>query len=105
LPNVALRENGKDKSGFFLFDKIGITYFILALVSLTATTKNNTVKGILKAKMTPVVMVPNSGLPDDNSNTEPTAAIAVIHEPNNNTPLFGVTIFTPDIYQFLILRV
>jgi hypothetical protein len=80
-------------------------HFILALVSLTATIKNNTVKGILTVKMTPVVMVPNSGFPDDNSNTEPTAAIAVIHDPNNNTPLLGVTVFTPKIEQLLILSV
>lgn len=35
--------------------------------------------------------VPQSGVPEDNSNTEPTAAIAAIHDVAKNTPLFGVT--------------
>ena len=71
--------------------------FIFALVSLTARINNKMVAGILKAKIIPVVMVPNSGLPDDNSNIEPTPAMAAIHDPNKNTPLFGVTVFTPDV--------
>jgi hypothetical protein len=48
------------------------------------------VKGILAARMEPVIIVPSSGTPDESSKTEPTPAIAVIQEPSNNTPLLGV---------------
>lgn len=53
--------------------------------------------------MTPVLKFPKSGVPDDNSNIDPTPAIAVIHDPNKNTPLFGVTIFTPYLKQLSML--
>ena len=64
---------------------------MLALVSFTANKNKKMVKGILAAKMEPVVRVPSSGTPDDSSKTEPTPAIAVIQELSNNTPLLGVT--------------
>jgi hypothetical protein len=51
------------------------------------------VKGILAANMMPVLALPKSGVPEDSSKTQPTAAIAVKQEPINNTPLFGVTLF------------
>lgn len=37
-----------------------------------------------------VVDVPKSGLPDDSSKTEPTAAIAATQEPSRKIPLLGV---------------
>jgi hypothetical protein len=43
-------------------------------------------------------MPPNSGLPEDNSKTDPTAAIAVIQHNSKHTPLLGVIeimVFTP----------
>jgi hypothetical protein len=64
----------------------------LALVSCTALQKRIPVKGILPARIIPVVTFPHSGIPDESSKIEPTAAIAVIQDPSNNTPLFGVTI-------------
>lgn len=67
-----------------------MSYLILAFVSLTAARKNIIVRGILRAKMIAVFWVPKSGCPDVSSKTEPTAAIAVMHDPANNKPLFGV---------------
>jgi hypothetical protein len=68
---------------------------MLALVSCTAAQKNNPVKGMLAARMIPVVTFPSSGIPEDSSNTEPTPAIAAIQDPNKYTPLFGVILVTP----------
>jgi hypothetical protein len=67
----------------------------LALVSCTAAQKKIPVRGIQAAKMRLVGVVPRSGVPDDNSNTQPTAAIAAIQDPIKNTPLFGVTSIHP----------
>jgi hypothetical protein len=61
-----------------------------ALASLTAAKKKKTTKGTLRAKITPVTQIPNCGCPDDNSNTDPTAAIAATHDPPKYAPLFGV---------------
>jgi hypothetical protein len=63
---------------------------MLARASLTATMKNNTVRGMLKARIMAVVWTPKSGCPELSSNTEPTAAIAVTQELPKNKPLFGV---------------
>lgn len=57
------------------------------------------VNGMANAKMMLVVKAPNWGVPEDSSNTEPTAAIAATQEPPNNTPLFGVTVAYLDILQ------
>ena len=49
---------------------------------------------MLAAKIIPVVMLPNSGCPEDNSKTEPTPAIAVIQQSAKQMPLLiviGVT--------------
>jgi hypothetical protein len=43
------------------------------------------------AKIARVVDTPKSGSPEDNSNIEPTAAIAAIEHKPKNAPLFGVT--------------
>ena len=42
-----------------------------------------------------VVVFPKSGVPEESSKTEPTAAIALIQAPNKNTPLLGVTMVIP----------
>ncbi len=64
---------------------------MLALVSCTATQKNNTVAGILPNKIAVVVVLPSSGCPDDSSKTQPTAAIAATQERSRRIPLLGVT--------------
>jgi hypothetical protein len=64
---------------------------MLARVSCTAAQNNRAVRGILAKSMAVVTVEPNSGSPEDNSKTQPTAAIAVIQEINKKTPLFGVT--------------
>jgi len=63
---------------------------MLALASLTAATKNNPVRGILKIKVIAVAVTPQSGCPELSSKIEPTAAIAVTQDPPRNKPLFGV---------------
>ena len=63
---------------------------MLALASLTATIKNNPVRGILKTKVMIVAGTPQLGCAEPSSNTEPTAAIAVTQAPPKNKPLFGV---------------
>ena len=73
-----------------IFQKIN-TYFILALVSLTAAINNKTVNGILAIKIIVVFVLPKSGLPEVNSKAEPTPAIAVIQHINKNKQLIGVT--------------
>ena len=45
--------------------------------------------------MIPVVKFPSSGVPEESSKIEPTPAIAAMQQPNNNTPLFGVTLIAP----------
>jgi hypothetical protein len=72
-------------------------YFWLALASATAAKKQITVTGVLNPKMTLVVSVPKSGLPEVSSKIEPTAAIAATHEPSNSAPLFGVRITSPSL--------
>jgi hypothetical protein len=47
------------------------------------------------ARIAPVVVLPKSGVPEESSKTEPTAAIALTQEPNKNTPLLGVTVIIP----------
>ena len=49
-----------------------------------------TVIGMAATKIPPVVAIPNSGLPEAISNTEPTAAIAEIEAPSKQKPVFGV---------------
>ncbi len=71
---------------------------MLARASLTAATKNNPVRGILKAKIIEVIWTPKSGCPELNSNTEPTAAIAVTQELPRKKPLFGVKYTTRPPY-------
>jgi hypothetical protein len=41
--------------------------------------------------MAVVTPVPQSGVPEDSSKIEPTAAIAATQEPAKNSPLLGVT--------------
>jgi hypothetical protein len=43
---------------------------------LTAVKNKNIVSGIVAAKILPVTAIPNSGVPELSSNTDPTAAIA-----------------------------
>lgn len=64
---------------------------MLALVSCTAIQKKMAVRGILPNKIAVVVVLPNSGCPDDSSNTQPTAAIAATQERSKRIPLLGVT--------------
>jgi hypothetical protein len=42
-----------------------------------------------------VVVFPKSGVPEESSKIEPTAAMALRQEPNKNTPLLGVTMVNP----------
>jgi hypothetical protein len=44
------------------------------------------------ARIALVVVFPKSGVPEESSKIEPTAAIALRQDPNKNTPLLGVTI-------------
>ncbi|MBF2006567.1 hypothetical protein PCC6912_39010 [Chlorogloeopsis fritschii PCC 6912] len=87
----------KGEISFFLFpinSKPDAYLLILALASLTAAKKNNPVSGMLNAKIIAVVWLPKSGCPEVSSKTEPTAAIAAMHEQARNKPLFGVIVFT-----------
>lgn len=52
--------------------------------------------GMLRAKISVVVVLPSSGCPEESSNTEPTAAIAVIQHKTKQIPLFGVIGVTGD---------
>jgi hypothetical protein len=72
------------------------SYFILARVSLTAAQNRIAVRGIQATKIPVVRELPNSGIPELNSNTEPTAAIAAMQEPSKKTPLLGVTVCSPQ---------
>lgn len=65
---------------------------MFALASLTAAIKAMTPAGMLKAKMMAVGAVPQSGLPEESSNMEPTAAIAVKQAIPKYAPLLGVII-------------
>ena len=67
-----------------------IIYLIFALASITARTKAVIVAGILIARIIAVLVCPNCGIPEDNSNTQPTLAIAVIQERSSKTLLLGV---------------
>jgi hypothetical protein len=71
---------------------------MLARASLTAATKNNPVRGMLKAKIMAVVCTPKSGCPELSSKTEPTAAIAATQELAKKNPLFGVKYTTQSPY-------
>jgi hypothetical protein len=62
------------------------------LALLTAVKNRNAVRGMVAAKMPPVTNMPNSGAPEEISNTEPTAAIAEIDEPSKHKPVLGVYI-------------
>jgi hypothetical protein len=78
----------------------------LALVSCTAIQNRIAVRGILAAKIKPVTMLPSSGLPEDSSKTEPTAAIALMQHKSKHIPLLGVIeiIFVNScIYQLNLL--
>jgi hypothetical protein len=46
--------------------------------------------GILRAKIRPVVVFPNSGCPEESSKTEPTPAIADIQHKSRHIPLLTV---------------
>jgi len=74
-----------------------LNYFMLARVSWTAIQKKMAVNGVLPNKMAVVVVLPSSGCPDDNSKTQPTAAIAAIQERSRRIPLLGVTENLPPI--------
>lgn len=50
---------------------------------------------MLAANIIAVTDTPSSGVPEESSKIEPTAAIAVIQEPIKNKPLFGVIYFRP----------
>jgi len=91
-------------SRFHNFTKIRVSrkiyplnYFMLARVSWTAIQKKIAVNGVLANKMAVVVVLPSSGCPDDNSKTQPTAAIAAIQERSRRIPLLGVTENLPPI--------
>jgi hypothetical protein len=57
--------------------KYEMDYSILARASLTAAIKATTPDGMLRANMTAVGATPQSGSPEDSSNMQPTAAIAL----------------------------
>ncbi len=69
-----------------------LAIYMFALASLTAAMKAMTPAGMLKAKMIAVGAVPQSGLPEESSNMEPTAAIAVKQAIPKYAPLLGVII-------------
>jgi hypothetical protein len=71
---------------------------MLAFASLTAAKKNNPVSGMLNPRIMAVTWTPKSGCPEPSSKIEPTAAIAVTHEPPRNNPLFGVKYTTRPPY-------
>jgi hypothetical protein len=71
-------------------------HYIFARASLTAAIKAAMPAGMLKAKITAVGAVPQSGSPEDSSNIEPTAAIAVKQAIAKYAPLLGVTNFSPN---------
>ena len=58
--------------------------------NLIAPKKLSAAAGKLSAKIIVVAVLPSSGVPEVNSNTEPTAAIAAIQESPRNNMLFGV---------------
>lgn len=66
-------------------------------MSCTAIQNNRPVRGIEAARIAPVIVVPNSGLPEDSSKTEPTAAIAVIQQSAKQIPLLMVIDITKKI--------
>jgi hypothetical protein len=73
----------------------------LFLASFTASTNAQTLRG-KQATNTPVVKaLPQSGAPDVNSKTQPTAAIAATQEIPKNTLLFGVII----IYSLRVFKI
>lgn len=56
--------------------------------------------GALSAKIIPVLRTPKSGVPDESSKMEPTAAIAATQDPARRMPLLGVMIIvTPPVSQ------
>ena len=61
-------------------------------MSATANQKQINVRGTLPAKIKLVVICPNWGFPELNSNIEPTPAIAKTQDNNSKNPLFGVII-------------
>jgi len=65
-------------------------YSVLAF--RTAKKKHIAVRGMVIARMIPVLRLPRSGSPEVSSNTEPTAAIALMQEPARNKPLIGVNV-------------
>jgi hypothetical protein len=69
-----------------------MNYELCFRASATADRKQMTQTGALSAKIIPVVVVPKSGVPDESSNTQPTAAIAATQEPARKMPLLGVMI-------------
>ena len=70
-----------------------IEAYILARASLTAAIKARIPAGMLSARITAVGAVPQSGSPEDSSNIEPTAAIAVKQAMPKYAPLLGVKDF------------
>jgi hypothetical protein len=57
---------------------------------LTAVINKKAVRGIDAAKILPVTAIPNSGVPELSSNTDPTAAIAEMEAPSRQIPVKGV---------------
>jgi len=77
---------------------------MLARASLTAAKNAVMPAGMLRAKMTAVGAVPQSGSPEDSSNIEPTAAIAVKQAIPKYAPLLGVTDFSPMLLKNALLN-
>ena len=66
----------------------------------TAVINKKPVRGIDAAKILPVTAIPNSGVPELSSKTEPTAAIAEIEAPSKQIPVRGVYMngyFAPEV--------
>lgn len=64
--------------------------------SWTAAQKSHPPRGMLIARIMPVIGDPNWGVPEDSSKIEPTAAIAETQDAPKNKPLFGVIIVVTD---------
>jgi hypothetical protein len=64
--------------------------------SCTAAQKSHPPRGMLIARIMPVIRDPNSGSPEDSSKIEPTAAIAETQDAPKNKPLFGVIMVVTD---------
>jgi hypothetical protein len=66
------------------------------LANLTAAKKKPTVPGTLAAKINWVIVLPQSGSPEESSKTQPTPAIAAMQDKSKNTELIGVIAMVSD---------